>query len=1174
MAEFTGDAGNNTLTGGIEADTLLGLAGADTLIGGANDDLLDGGTGADSMTGGTGNDTYIVDDLGDVVVEAAGEGTDTVVSSISYTLTANVEVLDLRRASGGVAIDGTGNALNNIIHGNDSGSSTGGSNKLYGLDGADTLFGYNGSDTLDGGTGIDSMVGGTGSDTYYVDNALDVVVEAGADAAAEGQQDRVITGLATYTLGNFIENLTLTGAGQSTGNGNALNNTLIGNDGNSELYGGAGNDVLRGAASIDTLGDDTLDGGAGSDHMTGGKGNDTYYVETAELRDANDDIIVAGDIVVEGNPFGGGGTDTVHTAINNYTLTDNVENLIFGAGVITGNGNGEANTITGNDLDNVINGGGDADTLYGGAGNDTLDGGLQNDNMQGGAGNDVYYVNSSGDVTDETTGSGVDTVIVTAGSSHTLGTGIENLTITAAGTVSGTGNVLANTMIGGDGNNNLSGGDGADTISGGLGADTLNGGAGIDSLTGGAGDDLYVLDSTSDVIVEAVDEGTDSVQIAATYTLSANVENLTLGGTGNFNGTGSNVANILTGNSGDNILSGGDGADTLIGDAGADVLDGGTGADSLKGGLGDDVYVIDNSADVIDEVAGQGTFDEVHTSVNHALGLHVEHMLLTGTGNINGTGNASNNIIEGNSGNNTISGANGADTLSGFGGNDRIDGGAGTDSMAGGTGNDTYVVDVATDVVIELAAAGTDTVETALAYTLAANFENLTLTGSAAVAGTGNTVANVLSGNAGNNTLSGLDGDDTLNGGAGNDVLNGGTGNDSMTGGLGNDTYYIDAAGDVAVEAASGGADTIRTIFTTTLAANFENLVLTGSADLNGTGNSVANRISGNGGANSLSGLVGDDTLSGGAGADTLDGGAGNDSMVGGAGNDTYVVDATADKIVEVANGGTDQVNASASYTLVDGVENITLTGSSNINATGNSAANTMVGNSGDNTLNGAAGNDNLTGNGGNDALNGGRGTDTMAGGTGDDTYYVNVATDVIVEVASAGTDTVRATSSVTLAANVENLVMLGTGTYTGTGNGLANTMTGNTAVNTLKGMAGNDILDGKGGADVLTGGTGADHFVFSSATAGNDTITDFNAVDGGAAEGDKMVFDGLLVGTFVYRGASAFSGGSDNSEARFDATSGRLQIDVDGNGTFDFALKLTGMDAATDVTATDFLWS
>ena len=108
-----------------------------------------------------------------------------------------------------------------------------------------------------------------------------------------------------------------------------------------------------------------------------------------------------------------------------------------------------------------------------------------------------------------------------------------------------------------------------------------------------------------------------------------------------------------------------------------------------------------------------------------------------------------------------------------------------------------------------------------------------------------------------------------------------------------------------------------------------------------------------------ISGLGGNDTLNGGAGNDTLRcGGTGNDTMSGGAGDDTYVVDAAGDVVTEAAGEGTDTVQASVSYTLGGNVENLTLTGSGNINATGNTLDNILIGNAGNNTLSGGAGND------------------------------------------------------------------------------------------------------------------------------------------------------------------------------------------------------------------------
>src|SRR5262249_39766075 len=155
-------------------------------------------------------------------------------------------------------------------------------------------------------------------------------------------------------------------------------------------------------------------------------------------------------------------------------------------------------------------------------------------------------------------------------------------------------------------------------------------GANIDRMLGGMGDDTYIVDNVGDVVVENAGEGTDLIQSSVTYTLSLNVENLTLTGTANINGTGNVLANVITGNSGNNILDGGLGADTMV------------------GGLGNDTYMVDNSADVITENSGEGT-DIVNASVNYVLGDNIEKLTLTGAGAINGTGNALDNYITGNS---------------------------------------------------------------------------------------------------------------------------------------------------------------------------------------------------------------------------------------------------------------------------------------------------------------------------------------------------------------------------------------------------------------------------------------------------------------------------------------------------------------------------------------------
>src|SRR6185312_1228018 len=352
---------------------------------------------------------------------------------------------------------------------------------------------------------------------------------------------------------------------------------------------------------------------------------------------------------------------------------------------------------------------------------------------------------------------------------------------------------------------------GNNTLVGNGGNNVIDGGAGADSMTGGAGDDTYYVDDAGDKVVEAAGGGTDTVISSVSLTLGANVENLVLAaGAGSISGTGNSLANTLTGNAGDNTLDGGAGIDTLIGNG------------------GNDTFVVDNVGDLVTGGAG---LDTVLSKVSYSIAANpeIENLTLTGTGNINATGNGSNNVLVGNTGNNSL------------------DGGAGADIMQGGAGNDTYYVDNAGDVVDEQSngGAGIDTVVSTISFDLSdsvhvlGDIEKLTLGGTDAINGTGNALDNTITGNA-----------------AGN-VLDGGLGNDPMAGGLGNDIYYADSPGDVVTEASNAGTDTVHFTGlsgTYTLGANVENLILDGVGDTGGIGSSVDNMMIGNAGNNSLSG--------------------------------------------------------------------------------------------------------------------------------------------------------------------------------------------------------------------------------------------------------------------------------------------------------------------------------
>ncbi|MDX1722567.1 MAG: peroxidase family protein [Pseudomonas sp.] len=346
-----------------------------------------------------------------------------------------------------------GNDTLNGLGGDDVLDGGAGNDTLRGGVGNDTLNGGLGNDQLSGGAGADNMIGGAGNDTYIVTEVGDVVTEL----AGEGN-DVVWTSLSSYTLGANVDRLVYGGSGDFTGIGNGLNNAITGGSGNDILVGGAGNDTLIGGA-----GNDQLSGGSGADNMIGGAGNDTYIVTEV------------GDVVTE---LAGEGNDVVWTSLSSYTLSANVDRLMFGGvGDFTGIGNALNNAITGGAGNDILVGGAGNDTLVGGLGNDQLSGGAGADNMIGGAGNDTYIVTEAGDVVTELVGEGND-VVWTSLSSYTLGANVERLVYGGSGNFTGTGNALVNSITGGVGN---------DVIAGGAGNDVLNGGLGNDIFVFGAG---------------------------------------------------------------------------------------------------------------------------------------------------------------------------------------------------------------------------------------------------------------------------------------------------------------------------------------------------------------------------------------------------------------------------------------------------------------------------------------------------------------------------------------------------------------------------------------------------------------------------------------------------------------------------------------------------------------
>lgn len=1105
---------NISLTGAINA-VAIGNDLGNVISGNAGDNVLDGKRGADTLSGGVGDDVYIVTsdqvsrlyDGGsfsvyadadatslwgsqpwDSVIERAGEGTDKLVTS-QYRVGLPDEVENLTVASMSVRslfydylrddnntwrpisflaadriYDGrasdtrpwfVGNALANQIDVTNGRPGTA-------FDGYNASL-FNGV-LIDGGAGADTMTGGN-EDTYYrIDQIGDVVIETGIDSIST--RDTMISSTISLTLATRVENLELLGTLALNATGDERSNELRAskNSATNRLTGLGGDDVYF----VDA-GDQVIEAMGG--------GIDTVVIDSAVIgasaRLSSGAVFHLENYANVENIFANGLFEWAYSPYGSYLPSEGVR-LVGNAGENRVVGSFQGDLLEGGDGNDVIEDQQvalypnraalmfDADTLMGGAGDDRLigrygsdllDGGAGDDTLveggsnasgrqtlKGGVGDDVYVLKSSFSTLIELAGEGRDLVRALDYVNWTLGANFEDLEV--SGYATGTGNSDANRITGGSGANRLDGGAGADTLIGGDGNDTLDGGVGNDTMAGGTGDDVYLVDSIADVATEAANEGTDTVQSAVTWTLGANLENLTLTGTGAINATGNALNNMLTGNSANNTLNGGVGADTLI------------------GGAGNDVYVIDVATDTVIEAANEGT-DTLQSAVTWTLTDALENLTLTGSAAINGTGNALNNSVIGNTANNTLTGGDGNDTLNG---------GAGADTLIGGVGNDAYVVDAATDVVTELAGEGTDTVQSAVTWTLGDTLENLTLTGSSAINGTGNALNNVLNGNAASNTLTGS---------AGNDTLNGGAGADTMIGGAGNDVYVVDAATDVVTELAGEGTDTVQTSATWTLGEFVENLTMIGTAAINGTGNALNNHLIGN---------YANNTLTGGAGNDTLNGGSGTDTLIGGSGNDLYVVDAVTDVVIEAANEGTDSVQSAVTWTLGADVEHLTLTGSSALHATGNSLDNSLSGNSANNTL---------TGNAGNDTLNGGTGIDTMIGGTGNDFYVVDVATDVVTELVGEGTDTIQSAVTWTLSNTFENLTLTGSIAINGTGNELDNVLIGNYANNVLTGGAGNDTLSGGGSADTMVGGLGNDTYtvdivydvIWEAANEGIDTV-------------------------------------------------------------------------------------
>lgn len=840
--------------------TLTGTSGNDTLQGGnAYDETLVGLAGNDTLNGGGGADTYIFN---------LGDGQDTIVdTSPTNSLIFGPGLLNL------VTVTFDPNFDVNYTFGADSVKVTAASNVSAkfitdGTAAADTLNGSDFRDIIHGLDGNDTITGGANQDELY---------------------------------------------------GDAGNDTLIGGEGSDWLYGGDGDDILdgsrlTGANDSETFGSDAADyyvGGKGNDTLQGNSQDDHYYFN---LGDGNDTII-EGSFFLSGQwfyslfddlNFGPGITQNsiqVSQVNNDLLVTVSASDSVtiknwfadFKARVDTFRFNDGSslnatdisrllNTQYGTDGDDVLTGNASADNvLYGEAGNDTLTGGNGNDELYGGTGNDTIYGRGGNDAYYFNRGDGQDIINDTGGSD----------TIYFDASISASDIVLsrnANNLV-----LSLAGTNDSIAIE-----DYMNGNLSLSTVSGSS-----VVNYTNFYLIESY-VFPDGGSLPAINSIQDSFLNI----------RGTTADDTLAGTAWADVMYGSDGNDALYGLEDDDVLYGGAGNDYLDGGPG---------------------------SINLLYGEDGDDVLIGG----GGAGFGSSSYLHGGNGSDTYVFIPGATftILDAAGIDDRIQMPAGVNLT-----DLSFQQWDANDLTISVATGGSiDIYNQFLSSTTRVEriqFADGTELGLRDIQfGAGGT----LTGTADDSILIGTSANDTLNGGGGNDWLDGKAGGDTMTGGTGNDIYFVNDRKDTVIELTGEGIDTVLSDMTYSLGANVENLVLTGSAAINGTGNTLDNRITGNDAANTLNGDDGNDWLDGKGGADKLQGGYGDD---------TYVVDMATDSIVERSGQGTDSVLSSVSYVLPGNVENLTLIGTAAINGTGNTLNNILTGNSAANTLTGDKGND------------------------------------------------------------------------------------------------------------------------------------------------------------------------------------------------------------------------
>ncbi|TIP29034.1 MAG: hypothetical protein E5X67_08675 [Mesorhizobium sp.] len=755
---------NDTITGSAGVDHIQGGAGVDTINGGTGHDVIDGGTGADTLRGNIGYDTYIVDDAGDQVVEAAGEGTDTVLSSVTYTISdADVENLTL---TGATAINATGNSSNNVLTGNSA------ANSLSGGSGSDSLYGGAGNDSLAGGKDNDTLVGGSGNDYLNGQENADVYVFQRGDGS-DTLED--IVSVATTASADVS-------AAQAFGvSASGTVNTWVGG----YYWQTSTNSLLKLAdGGNDSL---TLTGGITADNLAfawAGVGQDNLVISIAggpagESITINQQAIAAAKI--EKLTFDDLGTmnSAVATAVGATLTGTSGDEILFGVGGNeTINGGGGNDAFYGGAGNDIVNGNnsifwtGGADTFYGGAGNDSLNG----------AGGDDRFVFRRGDGTDSIKDFNIVTTTANA-----------DITAAQAKGVSATG--IVNTWVGGYyWNTSINGLQKATEGN----VDTLALESGIKaedlsfSWTGVGGDNL--------AITIAGGPAGDSVVLYQQTTAAARIEKLTLDVVGTMNFlvatgsgatvTGSTAADLMFGLAGNEILNGNDGDDIVYAGAGNDTINGGIGHDAIYGGAGTDysngaagddrfVYRRGDGSDSIDDNTSIVTTASADVTAATAKGVYAGGTVNTWVGGYYWQTSTNQLLKRQEAGTDTLA-------LEGISAND-------LSFSWTGTGNDNLLINIA----------GGPAGDSVLLFqqSVAGRIEKLTLddmgTMNLAVATAAGATVN---GSVDADIIFGVAGNEVLNGNAGNDALYGGAGNDTLSGGTGNDSYHFNAG---------GGADTI-----------------------------------------------------------------------------------------------------------------------------------------------------------------------------------------------------------------------------------------------------------------------------------------------------------------------------------------------------------------------------